>query len=466
MPLHPQGGLCRDLRIHQVVGEPHGHAQDDEDSPDERHALDQDSRQVPRHVQVAVDHHFHHQRIDDGDGRRLVQGREAAEHSHKCDDRNKDVPLGRPNGPCGLAQVKGRSRDLRPDRLTDPKEADRPDHDDPRQDARLEEIGDRDARYHGIEDHRETWRKQETDRTGAGQESHRESLRVPVLEQRRQKQSSYSQDRHPGGTGEGGEEATDEGGGDGQASRHPGEEGAEEADEAPAGSPLGENVSGQREEGDRWDQGGDHDPVGFHRDGGHLDAVCQKEHEGRPPEGDEDRGAQDRGGDQGGDQHPAELPRVGCQREPDHPRRHDAQRCQQAPSPLPCLDHEPQKDHSKGRRENRLCHPDRHPASDSRRRRHLGTNELKAGPQEAGRHGDRHERRDESGASAKARGKEFKPGGQGQVGSLPGGDHGSQEPDPEREVLHVAGGARDPGAKEGSQDQLQDRQDGSRVEQE
>ena len=97
--------------------------------------------------------------IERGDRGRLHQRHEAAEDAADGDHGHADFPFRCPGGGKGRTQFERRPRGLGAHTHHHAKGADRDHQDEARDDARLEQIGDRHPGDDGVQDHREARRK-------------------------------------------------------------------------------------------------------------------------------------------------------------------------------------------------------------------------------------------------------------------------------------------------------------------
>ena len=89
MCLRPLDQQRRHLGVDEVVRQPDGDRQDDEDAADERDAFAGDAHHVLERRHVAMDESLHDERVERGDGRRLRRRRVAAEERPQHHDRQR-----------------------------------------------------------------------------------------------------------------------------------------------------------------------------------------------------------------------------------------------------------------------------------------------------------------------------------------------------------------------------------------
>jgi len=261
-----------------------------------------------------------------GGHRRRFHGRGVArEQRRQRHHRDEQLPLGGPDRRPGLAPIDETAArfDLRS--LAHPPPGRQDHQQDARSHAAEEDLLDGDVGlgagvgHDDIEDRRQTRRKQEPERTGAGKQAQRGTLAVTGGEQHGHEQAAQGQDRHARGAGERGEEGADQHGHQRRSAAEPAHQGLEHPDQPPRCATFGKEIPGQREQRNAGQGGIGHQPVMLQRDGEGGLTLSPEQDEGGAAQGGEHGGAQQDGEAQQHQRRHHEL--LGLERQPDGQRR-------------------------------------------------------------------------------------------------------------------------------------------------
>ena len=125
---HKLHGLHRHLLVHQIAGKAHRRAQNDQDGPDQHHAVDHQLGQLPQGMNVLVhpgfdDEHIHHRHR-----RRLGDRKDAAINSKQDEKGQGHLPGGLPQGGTRFLEIEGNPWDFELRALPHAVEAQNADH--------------------------------------------------------------------------------------------------------------------------------------------------------------------------------------------------------------------------------------------------------------------------------------------------------------------------------------------------
>ena len=203
----PFDQLIRHLFHDQVMGEPHGHTEDEQDAAHQQSALGHDPGNVTKYFKIAIYPGLDGEGVERGDCRRLDRGGFAAEQRSQRHHWQQQFPFRLPHRAPGLDRIESTRSlgDARADANSPPRG--QPHQQNSGGDAAQEHLLDGDlaggthvrgdvAGHNRIEDQRQTRRKQQPEGAGRRQQAERVPFRIARGQEHRHEQTAQGENGH------------------------------------------------------------------------------------------------------------------------------------------------------------------------------------------------------------------------------------------------------------------------------